>query len=59
MYTFRKRLLDENVAAKEELEKIEDEITREIDAEVEYAKNSKEPEPESALEDVYLKGGTL
>lgn len=59
VYTFRKRLLDENVAAKEELEKIEDEITREIDAEVEYAKNSKEPEPESALEDVYWKGGTL
>ena len=56
--TFRERLIDERVITEEELEKIEKEITDEIDAEVEYAKNSKDPEPESALRDVYWEGGT-
>lgn len=55
---FRKRLTDEKVITEKELEKIEKEITDEIETEVEYAKNSKDPEPKSALCDVYWEGGT-
>lgn len=54
---FRKRLIDEQVAEESELQQIEEAIVKEIDAEVEYAQNSPDPEPESALRDVYWEGG--
>lgn len=57
MRSFRKRLLEENVIGEEELVRIEEGIEAEIEAEVEYAKNSRDPEPESALRDVYWEGG--
>ena len=37
--------------------KVEEAVTDEIDEEMEYAKNSSDPEPESALRDVYWEGG--
>lgn len=55
--SFRKRLLEEEIVSEEELIRIEEEIEAKIEAEVEYAKNSKDPEPESALRDVYWEGG--
>lgn len=51
--SFRKRILEEAVASEEELVKVEESIMAEIEAEVEYAQNSKEPEPEAALRNVY------
>lgn len=57
--TFRKRLIDEHVAEESELRQIEEGIVREIDAEVEYAQNSPDPKPESALRDVYWEGGRM
>ena len=54
---FRKRLIEEEIADEEELKAIEEEIAAEIDAEVEYAQNSPDPEPELALKDVYWEGG--
>lgn len=53
---FRKRLLDEEVISEEKLNEIEKQIVDEINSEVEYAQNSPDPEPESALCDVYWKG---
>ena len=55
--SFRKRLLEENIIGEEKLVRIEEGIEAEIEAEVEYAKNSRDPEPESALRDVYWEGG--
>lgn len=55
--TFRKRLIDEKVCSETELGQIEEKITAEIEKEVEYAKNSADPVPESALRDVYWEGG--
>jgi len=57
VHTFRKRILDEGVATEEELKKLEEEVVAEIEAEVEYAQNSADPLPESALRDVYWEGG--
>lgn len=54
---FRKRLLDENVIGEQELSEIEKQIVDEINSEVEYAQNSPDPDPESALCDVYWEGG--
>ena len=51
--SFRKRILEEAVASEEELVKVEEAVMAEIEAEVEYAQNSKDPEPEAALRDVY------
>ena len=57
VHTFRKRLIEEGVIGEEELAGIEEEIVAEIEAEVAYAQNSPDPEPESALRDVYWEGG--
>ncbi|PWJ47155.1 thiamine pyrophosphate-dependent dehydrogenase E1 component subunit alpha [Faecalicatena contorta] len=51
--SFRKRILEEAVASEEELVKVEEAVMAEIEAEVEYAQNSKDPEPEAALRNVY------
>lgn len=51
--SFRKRILEEAVASEEELIKVEEAVMAEIEAEVEYAQNSKDPEPEAALRNVY------
>lgn len=59
VHGFRTRLLEEGVITEEELTQIEEAVTDEIEAEVEYAKNCRDPKPESALEDVYWEGGTL
>lgn len=45
VHTFRKRLIEEGVIGEEELAGIEEEIVAEIEAEVEYAQNSPDPEP--------------
>lgn len=51
--SFRRRILEEAVASEEELVKVEEAVMAEIEAEVEYAQNSKDPEPEAALRNVY------
>lgn len=54
---FRKRILEETNVTEMELERLEQEVVAEIDAEVEYAQKSADPLPESALRDVYWEGG--
>ncbi|MCG3206562.1 MAG: Acetoin:2,6-dichlorophenolindophenol oxidoreductase subunit alpha [Anaerolineae bacterium] len=51
--TFRQRLLDAGLAAEAELAEIEAGVQAELDAAVEFAANSPQPQPESALEGVY------
>lgn len=51
--TFRQRLLDAGVAAEAELAAIEAAVQAELDKAVEFAANSPQPQPESALEGVY------
>ncbi len=58
VYTFRKRILDEEIATEEEIKKLEEDVVAEIEKEVEYAQKSPDPTPESALRDVYWEGGT-
>lgn len=55
--TFRKRLIEEGIISEKELAQIEAGITAEIEAEVDYARGGKDPEPETALRDVYWEGG--
>lgn len=57
VYTFRKRLTDEQIVDEEELIRLEEKITEEIEKEVEYAQHSVDPEPDAALKDVYWEGG--
>ncbi len=52
----RTRLLDERVATSEELERIEAEVQAEIDAAVEFAKNSPWPDPATATTHIYSQG---
>ncbi len=51
--TFRQRLLEAGVAAEAELDAIEAAVQAELDEAVEFAANSPQPQPESALEGVY------
>lgn len=56
---FRKRLIDENVIEEGQLKQMEQEIIDEIEQEVDYAQKSADPKPETALEDVFWKGGCV
>ena len=51
---FRERLLREKTASQSELDKMKEEVREEVEAAVEYAKNSPDPEPEEAMEHVYV-----
>ena len=50
---YRTRVLKSKVATAEALGRIETEVTAEVDAAVQFAKQSPPPDPESALEDIY------
>jgi TPP-dependent pyruvate/acetoin dehydrogenase alpha subunit len=50
---FEKVLLEEGVVAEKELEKIDDEVMRQVQASVDFALASPLPAPEDALEDIY------
>ena len=50
---FRSHLVESKTAASEELDAIEEEVKAEIEAAIDFAKNSPDPSPEAALEDVY------
>jgi pyruvate dehydrogenase E1 component alpha subunit len=52
----RKRLLTMGMAADEDLEKIDGGIQREIEEAVAFGQSSPDPQPEEALEDVYVNG---
>ncbi len=49
---FKNLLLDENIAAGQDLQKIEQEIEKELDEAVVFAQNSPSPKPEDTLEDI-------
>lgn len=51
---FRKTVTDRRIATEEELERIEKRVAEEVNAAVEFAEESKFPEPEEALKDVYV-----
>jgi pyruvate dehydrogenase E1 component alpha subunit len=50
---FERRLLDESVAARDEIEEIKKWVNDEIDAAVRFAEQSPDPEPESMYDHVY------
>ncbi len=50
---FRKVLVEEGVLTEEQAERIEEEVIKEIEEAVEYARSSPSPAPEDALKDVY------
>ncbi len=49
----RKDLIDEKICSQDELDKIDRAVEAELDEAVEFARNSKYPEPEDALKDMY------
>ena len=51
---FRRKLLQEGILGKEECEKIEDEIQREIEEAIQFAESSPFPAPEDALTGLYV-----
>ncbi len=51
---FKKYLLDENLATTSEIEEMDKEVKKEVDKAYEFAINSEYPEPEEALEDVFV-----
>jgi pyruvate dehydrogenase E1 component alpha subunit len=54
---FRARLLDEKLAAEDDLAALEAKIEKDIDEAVEYAKSAPFPALETALTDIYWNGG--
>ena len=53
----REYILKHGPASEKELEKLEQAVLDDIEASIEYAKNSPDPLPEDALKDVYYEGG--
>jgi len=51
---FRKAITDRCLVTNEELDELENRVTQEINRAVEFAEESKFPEPEEALNDVYV-----
>ena len=56
---FKSLLVKENILLKTEIEHIEEEVKNKVNEAVEFAKNSPYPEPEEALNDVFIKAGVL
>ncbi len=50
----RKHLIDEGILSEEKIDGLEEEINREIEETEKYAIESPEPDPEEALEDIYI-----
>jgi TPP-dependent pyruvate/acetoin dehydrogenase alpha subunit len=53
LVVFKKKLLDKGIP-EEFFEKIEDQVTRELDEAVEFSQNSPLPSPEEALDDIWV-----
>jgi hypothetical protein len=53
---FKKRLVDEGVISEEDAEKIDEEVSAEIDKATEFADNSPFPELDSLYDDIYVYG---
>jgi pyruvate dehydrogenase E1 component alpha subunit len=51
--TFQQRLLEKTVASETELQTIKDQVQATLDEAVQFAANSPQPEPETAMEGVY------
>jgi pyruvate dehydrogenase E1 component alpha subunit len=57
--TFGKRLVDEGVLEESDLEKLDQEVVKEIDDAVKFADDSDFPPPESLYDDIYVLGGQV
>ncbi len=53
---FRKYLIDNKLATAKELDKIEKDVAKKMEAAVEFAMNSPEPDPAHVLDDVFYEG---
>src|SRR5918994_2018817 len=53
---FKKRLIDEDVISEDDFEKLDQEVTGEIDEAVQFADNSPFPELETLYDDIYVYG---
>lgn len=51
---YHKYLMDEEIASQEELDDIKTKVEAEVEEAVEFAESSKDPEPESLFEDIYV-----
>ncbi|MBA1335026.1 MAG: Acetoin dehydrogenase E1 component alpha-subunit [Firmicutes bacterium] len=51
---FEKRVMDENLMSRNELDQIKEQVKKSIEEAVEYAKNSPYPDPEELFDDLYV-----
>jgi pyruvate dehydrogenase E1 component alpha subunit len=51
---YRRHLIEQEIAAEEELDRIDDQVSEEVDEAVQFAESSPEPAPEALFEHVYV-----